>query len=179
MVCFRTGGELLEHGSRPASAGTSWADGGVGRIGFGTLEHNWRSVSTPRRACDASCVTPLLAADGGLLEMVYSLVGSNNGTAASWTTVYNYLINHNSFNMTKVSNYYRDTVIMHYHTVSRMPNEAVVGVTILSALVIVCLLFMMTPLPKTQACQPQHVTQYPPPRYYADETALRAFYYRR
>ena len=39
------------------SYGTDWSDGGVGRIARGTLERDWRSVSTPPRACVAPAVT--------------------------------------------------------------------------------------------------------------------------
>ena len=44
--------------------------------------------------------------------------------------------------MTKLNNYYKDTLIMHYRTITTMPNSAVLGVTMVSAIVIVCLLFM-------------------------------------
>ena len=36
------------------SYGPEWSDGGVGRIARGTLERDWRSVSTPSRRCAAA-----------------------------------------------------------------------------------------------------------------------------
>jgi hypothetical protein len=48
-------------------------------------------------------------------------------------------------NVTNLKRYYKDTLSMHYRTVTTAPNSAIVGVTILSALVIVCILFMFIP----------------------------------
>ncbi len=41
------------------SYGKTWSDGGFGLIGLGTLERDWRSVSTPSRPCNnALCLYP-------------------------------------------------------------------------------------------------------------------------
>ena len=144
------------------SYGTEWGDRGVGRVGVGTLERNWKSVSTPRSECVASmdqlCILPPLlpaAADEDALSLGVMLSAmmtlwpnadaSQNNTYnihngnKTWATYY-YNNYYRNFNVTALNNYYK--LIMHYRTISTMPNSAVLGVTMVSAFVIVCLLFM-------------------------------------
>ena len=148
------------------SYGVQWGDNGVGRVGVGALERNWKSVSTPRVECVASmnqsCLPPLLpAADAlsidGVLDAIIMLWPSfadafagasqnntyHNGNKTWERATYYYYNNYyRNFNVTKLNNYYKDTLIMHYRTITTMPNSAVLGVTMVSAIVIVCLLFM-------------------------------------
>jgi hypothetical protein len=138
------------------SYGTDWGDYGVGRVAVGTLERNWRSVSTPRSECVSSmeqqCILPPLlpAADDETMDlfstMMTFIAGAmrNDTYNASWTNYY-YNNYYRNFNVTSLNNYYRETLIMHYRAISTAPNSAVVGVTMLSAIVIVCLLFMFIP----------------------------------
>jgi hypothetical protein len=138
------------------SYGTRWGDYGVGRVGIGTLERNWKSVSTPRGECVASmeqlCILPPLlpAADdedaltlGAVVGAMVTFITTQNTTYHnnSWSTYY-YNNYYRNFNVTKLNNYYKDTLTVHYRTISTMPNSAVVGVTMVSAIVIVCVLFM-------------------------------------
>ena len=136
------------------SYGHEWGDYGLGRVGFGTLERNWRSVSTPRSECVASldqlCILPPLlpaaAAPNFFSAMLaYIMPGGNSTRDDSWANNYYYNNYYHSLNVTNLKRYYKDTLSMHYHTVTTAPNSAIVGVTLLSALVIVCLLFMFIP----------------------------------
>lgn len=119
------------------SYGSTWADHGVGRIKFGTLERSWRGVSTPAKACNAPCALPPILPHsdifGYLSDMIYKLMGEGGNVTMS------------GLNVTKISTYYRDTVVMHYHTVSALPNSTIVCLTIASSIFVVWLLYMITP----------------------------------
>jgi hypothetical protein len=144
------------------SYGTRWGDYGVGRVGIGTLERNWRSVSTPRGECVASmeqlCILPPLLSEADdddkkdLFSTVMTFIAdaSHNATYnihngnKSWATYY-YNNYYRNFDATKLNNYYKETLRMHYHTITTMPTNAIVGVTLVSSIVVVCLLFMFIP----------------------------------
>ena len=98
------------------------------------------------------CILPPLlpAADdedaltlGAVVGAMVTFITTQNTTYHnnSWSTYY-YNNYYRNFNVTKLNNYYKDTLTVHYRTISTMPNSAVVGVTMVSAIVIVCVLFM-------------------------------------
>ena len=104
------------------SYGRGWSDGGVGRIARGTLERDWRSVSTHQRACGGNttlCIYPPATP-----------VSDETSNQSAKPFYYPHFVTEKKMKRERIN----DELLL-------LPNAAIVGLTVVSSLLIAGILF--------------------------------------